>query len=137
MFWTVKSVNAARKLLRTDNMCFFGCHTSDGVWRKLNLVSVAQLSDVDAWNATVPVHLNMKLWPFILQTILWRLWDARNGKIFRSEPPSVRSVISKIYDNLLIWRRRLRDDHDVSSLNAWRCHFLSCNTLNNSTSVEF
>jgi hypothetical protein len=50
---------------------FFGCHTSDSVWRKLNLVFVAQLSDVDAWNATVPVHLNMKLWPFILQTILW------------------------------------------------------------------
>jgi hypothetical protein len=37
---------------------------SDGVGRKLNLVSVAQLSDVDAWNAMVPVHLNMKLWPF-------------------------------------------------------------------------
>jgi hypothetical protein len=49
---------------------FFGCQTSSGVWSRLNLASVANLSDVDVWNATVPANLDAKLWPFILQTIL-------------------------------------------------------------------
>jgi hypothetical protein len=67
---------------------FFGCRTSAGVWNRLNLAAVGDLSDVHAWNATAPDNLEGKLWPFVLQTILWRLWDARNGEIFRNENPS-------------------------------------------------
>jgi hypothetical protein len=116
---------------------FFECHISAGVWSKLNLNTVANLSDIDVWNATVPIRLDAKLWPFVLQTILWRLWDARNGAIFRHETPSVRTVISKICDDLLVWRRRLRCDQDICNLNFWRCYFLSCNSLDNTTSVVF
>jgi hypothetical protein len=107
---------------------FFRCHTSAGVWSRLNLGDVAALSDVDAWNANVPPHLDAKLWPFVLQTILWRLWDARNGEIFRNETPSSPSIISEVCDDLVTWRKRLRSDLDVTSLNGWRYYFLSCNT---------
>jgi hypothetical protein len=40
------------------------------------------MSDVEVWNANVPPGLDAAMWPFILLTILWRLWDDRNGKIF-------------------------------------------------------
>jgi hypothetical protein len=40
---------------------FFGCHTSAGVWRRLNLEGVGTLLDVDGWNTTVPSHLDAKL----------------------------------------------------------------------------
>jgi hypothetical protein len=38
------------------------------------------MSDVDIWNASVPNGLDATMWPFILLTILWRLWDDRNGE---------------------------------------------------------
>lgn len=116
---------------------FFDCPTSSGVWSRLHIASVTELSDVDVWNATVPANLDAKLWPFILQTILWRLWDARNGKKFRAESPTSRSIISKVCGDLVIWRHRLRNDRDVTSLNAWRCYPLSCNTAASSASAEF
>jgi hypothetical protein len=115
---------------------FFGCPISSGVRIRLNLSNVASLSDVDAWNADVPPNLDAKLWPFILQTLLWRLWDARNGEIFRNERPSSRSIISKVCDDLVIWRKRFRDDFDVTNLNNWRSFLLCCNTSDLSTIVE-
>jgi hypothetical protein len=61
--------------------------SSAAVWSRLGLAHVANLDDVDVWNAEVPATMDARLWPFILQTILWRLWDARNGEIFRQESP--------------------------------------------------
>jgi len=73
-----------------------GCDISVEVWSKLKFRNVATLPDVDLCNAGTLPHLDAKLWPFILQTILWRLWDTRNGEIFRNEFPSSRSIISKV-----------------------------------------
>jgi hypothetical protein len=36
--------------------------------------------DVDVWNADTPPHLEAKLWPFILQAILWRFGILEMGK---------------------------------------------------------
>jgi hypothetical protein len=113
---------------------FFECTVNSAVWRRLRLPNLAALSDVDVWNASMLANLE-KLWPFVLQTILWRLWDARNGVIFRNENPSARSVISKVCDDFAIWKRRLKDEHDVICLNAWHNRLLSCNTVSSSTPV--
>jgi hypothetical protein len=86
------------------------------------MVGVGALSDIDAWNATVPSHLDSKLWPFVLQSILWRLWDARNGAIFRND--------------FVIWQKHFRSGQDVSALNAWRHYLLSCNNTSSSTPVD-
>jgi hypothetical protein len=107
---------------------FFDCDLSASVWRQLQLNHVGLLGDEDIWSAPVPPRLDAKMWSLVLQTILWRLWDARNGKIFRAECPSARSVITRICDDLTIWRRRLKDDHSVNSLVAWRNHFSLCNS---------
>jgi hypothetical protein len=68
-------------------------------------------------------------------TILWRLWDARNGEVFRQELSSSRAVISRVCDDLVVWRKHLRDDH-VNSLRDWRDYLLSCNATNHSALTE-
>jgi hypothetical protein len=112
------------------NHVFFNCPKSAAVWSRLRLAHAAALDDVDLWNADVPEDVNASLWPFILQAILWRLWDARNGEIFRHENPTPRSIVSKICDDLVTWRNRFRKDRDVTKLNVWRQYLLSCNSLN-------
>jgi hypothetical protein len=107
---------------------FFGCNVSAAVWDRLSLNNVSSLSDVDAWNAEMPANLDARLWPFVLQTVLCRLWDARNGEIFRNEASSARSVISKVCDDFVTWRCRLKNEQDAISLDAWCNRFLSCNT---------
>jgi hypothetical protein len=89
---------------------FFSCNFSAAVWDRLSLNNVSSLLDVDAWNAEMPANLDARLWPFVLQTILWRLWDARNGEIFRNEASSARSIISKVCDDFFTWRYRLKNE---------------------------
>jgi hypothetical protein len=72
-----------------------------------------------------------------LQTIVWRLWEARNGKIFRAESSTSGSIISKVCGDLVVWKHRLRTHMDVTSLNVWRCYLISCNTTTSSASAEF
>jgi hypothetical protein len=61
---------------------FFLCSLSSEVWRKTGLEGAASTTDEDIWNYATPPNLDAQLWPFVLLTILWRLWDARNGEIF-------------------------------------------------------
>jgi hypothetical protein len=58
--------------------------------------------------------LTDRLWPFILFTILWRLWDARNGEIFRGELCDSRIIVNRVCDDLVIWRKRLRREFENS-----------------------
>ena len=105
---------------------FFTCTASADLWWKIGLLNTASLSDNEIWNSNVPPGLDASIWPFVLLTILWRLWDARNGEIFRNELSSSRAVISRVCDDLVVWRKRLKVDH-VNSLNDWSNYLLSCN----------
>jgi hypothetical protein len=82
---------------------FFGCSVSAGVWQRLGLADVATLSDEDVWSFVPPTGLDARLWSFILLTILWRLWDARNGEIFRREHSDSRIVVNRVCDDVVIW----------------------------------
>jgi hypothetical protein len=104
---------------------FFGCSTSSELWEKIGLSHIATMTDVEVWNAYVPAGLDAALWPFILLTILWRLWDDRNGEIFRNETSRSRLVISRVCDDLVVWRKRLKHDH-VNGLDGWRTYLVSC-----------
>lgn len=106
---------------------FFGCAKISGVWTKLGLTDIATLDDLDIWNAEVSAHLDEKVWPFVLQAILWHLWDARNNAVFRHETPMPRSIITLICDDLVIWRNRYKKDPSVCMLDGGRSYFLSCN----------
>ena len=46
--------------------------------------STVSLSNNEIWNTNTPLGLDAKLWPFVLLTILWWLWDAKNGEVFQS-----------------------------------------------------
>jgi hypothetical protein len=89
---------------------FFHCSGANAVWSKLSLEHVASLDDADIWNAQVPPGLASTLWPFVLLTLLWRLWESRNGAIFRNEHPSPRTIVTRVCDDLLTWRKRLKAD---------------------------
>jgi hypothetical protein len=106
---------------------FFHCSGANAVWSKLSLEHVASLDDADIWNAQVPPGLASILWPFVLLTLLWRLWESRNGAIFPNEHPSPRTIVTRVCDDLLTRRKRLKADQ-ATKLDAWRCcYLLSCN----------
>jgi len=107
---------------------FFTCPVSAEVWGMLHFADVASLPDAETWEFTPPAGLDSTLWPFVLQTILWRLWDARNGVVFRAENPTGRSIVSRVCDDLVIWHNRLRDGQAIANLNAWRRYLTSCNS---------
>jgi hypothetical protein len=83
-------------------------------WTEIH--NAAEPEDTDIWTVHTPTHLDASLWPFVLLTLLWRIWDVRNGEIFRSKPSSTRCVLTLACDDLVIWQKRLRTDLDVSHL---------------------
>jgi hypothetical protein len=84
------------------------------------------LSDEDVWSATIPDGLDSALWPFVLLTILWRLWDSRNGEVFRSKTSNYRAALNNVCDDFVTWRKRLPTNL-VSSLDGWRSFLVGCN----------
>lgn len=81
------------------NHAFFACPISPELWNCIGFSALASTSDIDAWSFTSATGLDKAVWPSVLITILWRLWDARNGAIFRGENLSARNVISRVCDD--------------------------------------
>jgi hypothetical protein len=83
---------------------------------------VSSLSDDEVWNDDIPPGLDKSLWSFVFLTILWRLWDSRNGEVFRNEISHHRTILSRVCDDLVIWCKRLPYEL-VNSLGGW-CDYL-------------
>jgi hypothetical protein len=64
---------------------FFGCVRNRSVWSRIHMIHVEALSDNESWYANTPTNLDASLWPFVYLAIFWRIWDDRNGHVFRSE----------------------------------------------------
>jgi len=105
---------------------FFGCRSSSELWRVARLSHVGLLSDEDVWSMTIPDGLDAALWPFVLLTILWRLWDNKNGEVFRSKTSNYRAVLNNVCNDFVTWRKRLPANL-VSSLDGWRSFLVDCN----------
>jgi len=90
---------------------FFTCARSSAVWRTIKFHGISYLNVEEIWDFVAPPHLDTNLWPFVLLTILWRLWDARNGEIFRSEKGNARLIVTRVCDDFVIWRKRIKNDH--------------------------
>jgi hypothetical protein len=114
---------------------FFGCSDSASIWATIHMAGVPHLTDNDAWSATTPAGLDWSLWPFIFLTILWRIWDGRNGHVFREEKFCSRLIIFRVCDDLVTWRKRLPSDH-VDGLLGWYAHLRGC-ISNSSPRLEF
>jgi hypothetical protein len=42
--------------------------------------------------------------PEILPTILWRIWERRDNSVFRNEMSTMHAMLSKMMDDLYVWR---------------------------------
>jgi hypothetical protein len=120
--WCAKSIEDRHHI-------FFGCTSSSELWTTAGLDHVALLSDDEVWNADIPPSLEASLWPFVFLTILWKLWDSRNGEVFRAEISYHRVVLSRVCDDLFIWRKRLPHNL-VNGLLGWRSYLLNCIAVN-------
>ena len=85
---------------------FFGCLLSRDTWNTIGLGLLSTVDDTDVWTLPTAVQQDPATLPSILLTILWRLWEARNSTIFRSERHLAREVIGRICDDLTIWEGR-------------------------------
>jgi hypothetical protein len=97
-------------------------------------MSLLSAEDVEVWPLPPPSDQDPETWPSILQAILWRLWDARNATIFRSERLSARNVLSKVCDDLTIWEGRFASASMVPGLR--RCHAYLRSCISNQGSVS-
>jgi hypothetical protein len=104
---------------------FFGCGGSRLIWTKIGMTHVGTLTDDESWRADTPAGLDDSLWPFIYLTILWRIWDGRNGHVFRNETFCNQSVLAKVCDDLVVWRSRLPIALQ-NGLRAWCDHLNTC-----------
>lgn len=104
---------------------FFGCDESLRTWSMLGLSGICGVGDGEIWTASILMALDKNLWPFVLLAILWRIWDARNGHIFRSERFCSRMVLARVRDDLVTWQKRLPFDY-VNSLLGWYAHVCDC-----------
>lgn len=79
---------------------FFNCNLSKDVWTALGLSLLSDASDTDVWALPSGFQQDPETWPFVLLSILRRLWDARNGAVFRNERQQPRDVITRVCDDL-------------------------------------
>jgi hypothetical protein len=50
--------------------------------------SLGDTSNAEVWQLAAAMNLDQATWPSVLLAILWRLWDARSGTVFRKEAHS-------------------------------------------------
>jgi hypothetical protein len=105
---------------------FFDCKLSDNVWNALGLRFLSTAADNDVWALPSVCHQDAATWPSVLLTILWRLWDARNGTIFRNERHLPQDVILRVCDDSAIWEGRFSSASMIPRLRQWRVFLRSC-----------
>ena len=123
------SVKDALIASKTGTMyIFFGCPSISTISAHLGMSAAVSASDEDIWRLNPPHGLDDKLWPSVLLTTLWRLWDARNGEAFQNERSSLTQIISRVIDDLTIWRKRfiLKKAGSSEDIQAWLLYVQNC-----------
>ena len=107
---------------------FFGCPSVAALWPVLGLTAVSTSSDDEVWTLRLPRRLDAKLWASVLLTLLWRLWDARNGEVFRGEQTSTVKILTRVTEDLAVWKKRLvlKKAGTADSIHAWQMYLNEC-----------
>lgn len=113
---------------------FFNCPLSKEVWRSIGMPTLSEVEDTDVWSLQPPFGQDHRIWPSILQVLLWRLWDARNRIVFINEQLSSRYVVSRVCDDLSVWEGRFVSASLVLGLRRWRLYLHSCVSTQGSAS---
>ena len=101
---------------------FFTCPAARRVWRATAIQP--QFSPIaEFFTSAGPPALPSTIHPFLLLLILWKIWDARNKKVFQSLEIDARGTIKAILDDLILWSHRLRTALLKDHAGLW-CDFL-------------
>jgi hypothetical protein len=106
---------------------FITCPYADRIWQRLGITPTSASID-NLWDASLPQGVPSRVWPFVLLTILWKIWEARNDKTFRAVDRRSTTSSRLIISDLDIWSHRLFVAGDKEVVSLWRS-FLSarCN----------
>ncbi|PNT61722.1 hypothetical protein BRADI_5g19542v3 [Brachypodium distachyon] len=112
----------------TKEHFFFQCQSSQAVWTQPGLPSPSS-SDVP-WTSNPPdAAVCALLWPAMVFTVLWKIWDSRNSVVFRHIflPPIV--IIRNILEDFTLWSHRLRNADSKIAATIWRDYLSSRLTI--------
>lgn len=128
--------NLVHKHIITDSACprcqlqpedaihlFISCPYAGRIWQRIG-ITPSSLVVSDLWDAPLPQVTPASVWPFVLLTILWKIWEARNDKLFRSVDRRSSSSCRLILSDLDLWSHRLLKPGDKEAVSSWRL-FLS------------
>lgn len=102
---------------------FISCPYAARIWMRLGITPISDSID-DLWDASLPQGVPPRIWPFVLLTTLWKIWEARNDKAFRALDRRSTTSARLIISDLDIWSHRLSVPGDKEAVSSWRS-FLS------------
>ena len=102
---------------------FLTCFTARAVWTRIGIApSFGQFTDL--WTSPLPDGLPRDVWPSIALAICWKIWDARNAKVFRAIDQNASVIIGNIVSDLILWINRCKRPVQKEHADLW-CTFLS------------
>jgi hypothetical protein len=105
---------------------FFHCPASAAIWNRMAITPNAS-SFSDIWSSPLPPNLPSSIWNSVALTILWKIWDARNAKVFRAIDQSPATTLSNIIADFTLWSHRFKQAGMIVDANLWRSHLSHCN----------
>lgn len=108
---------------------FFHCPASAAIWRRLAISPNAN-SFPDIWSSPLPPNLPSSIWNSVALTILWKIWDARNAKVFRAIDQPTTSTLSNIVSDFTLWSHRFKQAELKVHADLWRDYLSLCNQQN-------
>ena len=106
---------------------FFTCPAAVAIWDALGLQPVASPL-AELWSTPCHPTLPQSVWPFILLLLLWKIWDARNKKVFQGLDIDASVSFRAILDDLILWMHRLKSETLKGHTSLWRDFLSSRNT---------
>jgi hypothetical protein len=110
--WLSTRVNLFSKHIVNDRTCercggededrhhvFFGCTESKRLWDSIGLNSISWGRDEDIWTPSLPAMFDLRVWSFVLLTILWSgtpgmgISSATNSLVFMSSSLGYRMIL--------------------------------------------
>lgn len=106
-----------------DRHHIFDCPSISSLWPRLGMDVCSHLC--------VPNPSHWTWDPSIPLSILWQLWNTRNGQVFQNERASVTQIINRLWST--IWSKRflLKKICTPAALQAWLLYLQNCRSLSN------
>jgi hypothetical protein len=108
---------------------FFSCPASAAIWRRLAIAPNAHTFS-DIWSTPLPRHLPSSIWNSAALTILWKIWDARNAKVFRVVDQPLELTLRNIVSDFTLWSHRFKKAEIRVHADLWRDYLSLCNQQN-------